>query len=957
MWPRSAKRKRDDLEKTFFDNSSELSESGTSGSSFHPSDSDNDSDSSTDTVNLVNIASSKSDGKSGNCERRDLPAQKVGKKKINLKKGATQKKIAQTFDSNANSLSSKKEITKICNVASKSQKNKRINWKTSLQNESQQFTECKSGVNGNNPKNKRGKFPLHDKKVIEEACKRLKEGASPKTVAEELGVPENSVRTWRFRHISEDEREELRQHRLSSLNDHEKLLEARRLMKEGATTAFLAKRYGVAEVTIVAWRHRFEPETVKGKGAYPENTVLEACEQLTKGISAIKIASGMGIDYVTINKWRNKYLLKKTRETTSEGSWEFTGYTKLKACIQLKREVAAETISRELDVHTSVLRKWESENVLKIISQPVDEGKYDKKFILNVLEGLQQGESGCSVARKFRVSKGQVYIWKKKYCTNEQPKPSNELNYNKATIDRACELLKAGERVRNVARALQVPGQKISEWKNKYLREASKRPEYHSLSTVFKLVRDLSYYKRKNILQTYKLLKQGESTGAIARRLGQDIALVHIWRCDYMLKGQAKDYSDYSKDIVGQVRKRLQQGDSVQRISRDLRIHQRTVNYWHCDYLQEVGAKFFKTKGNVVGDSEDPKLLKSWPVVVLEKDHKIDQLCKIQNIIPYRKFIDRTTIKQACKRLREGASIETVAKGYGVREERVRLWQRNFIPSDDQLEKSILLARNTRDVNAIIQACRLLKRGESARSVSTKMGIGRATVEKWHWKYLLTTVQDASSEGNWEYSRYAKLEVYRQIKRGVSAAAIAKEFNVDINLVRRWQADCANNRSQLETVKFDEKLRSQVRERLNRGDKVRKISRDLDVPNRKVYEYWRYYLKNSPLESMKQRRHLESCVNKLKSSLKDDLNQQNISSVNRNSEGRKSAKVFVPLRKVHIPSWMKLKFVKMIDEGAPVGKLSRELNVNRLIINSWMLNKNLLMRSNARTRGNLCNKN
>lgn len=172
---------------------------------------------------------------------------------------------------------------------------------------------------------------------------------------------------------------------------------------------------------------------------------------------------------------------------------------------------------------------------------------------------------------------------------------------------------------------------------------------------------------------------------------------------------------------------------------------------------------------------------------------------------------------------------------------------------------------------------------------------------------------------------------------------------------------------QSKDVKFDENAKYQVRKRLLQGEKILNISEELGIPYKKVYTYWDYWrphVKEFSLESLTRKSKGRKCIFNCKSKrgtrqlrdlelkqfrqMKKTGDKTTLSSCQKfQKRNLKKLRAFIPIRKVHIPNRMKLKFVKIIDEGVSIGKLSKELNVNKLTIESWILNRDLLIKSSA----------
>lgn len=166
------------------------------------------------------------------------------------------------------------------------------------------------------------------------------------------------------------------------------------------------------------------------------------------------------------------------------------------------------------------------------------------------------------------------------------------------------------------------------------------------------------------------------------------------------------------------------------------------------------------------------------------------------------------------------------------------------------------------------------------------MGLPFKTVKLWQRKYLSKKLTETTCErGSWKYDRFSKLVARHGIKRGVATEIIAEKVNLDVNLVSKWKNEWKKVQRQ----------------------KMKRARCDFEIPSRSS----RHPRKRGVLKNPAKPR------------------------------------TFVPLRKVYIPNRMKLRFVKMIDGGVQIEKLSEELNVNQLTIKSWIFNRDLLTKSQA----------
>lgn len=496
-----------------------------------------------------------------------------------------------------------------------------------------------------------------DKKTVEQACKRLREGLKPEEVGKELGVLPGTIARWRQLYFTAEERkmitEKLKKRRREA--GSERMIEACNLFKQGLSTSTLAKRYGVNESTILTWRNKFAPETVMTGNnlRYSDDIILKACRALKKGSSPRSIASKMGIPQSTAISWQTKYIVGKFEETTPEGTWEYGGLTKFEACSRLKQGIPMDIVARGLKVHVSVLKKW----------------------------------------------------------NKEMTEPKNGQKFSKSLKLEACELLKQGETVNKVAKKLQVHHTNVCLWKKKFIKKEEK--EFNSFKTIVKIVQSGAKYSRKTVLTGCKLLLQGDSTKTVARKLKLDnFKVVQKWRREYLMKGWTpKDGWKYNRKIKLQIFRQFKQGIPVDEISEEFGVSKGWLFSIRPRYFRELTAKslerklvknskivksFLKKEDNV--GSRNDKKLKARPVVVLTRDLKIDQLCRLKHgycgvgvelskgrnsarpraFVPLRKVYLPIRMKlKFVEMIDQGISIGKLSRELNVNELTVRSWMLN----------------------------------------------------------------------------------------------------------------------------------------------------------------------------------------------------------------------------------------------------------------------------------------
>lgn len=671
MPPLRAKRKRKTVVKPVFkDSSDELSESGTSGSSFNPSDSSEDSASSSEDSNSVPTNSSSKKKNTFRNDQRNKSTQKL--KGTGRETSPMRLEDQKSKDNPFNIVKEGRKLIQDKNKVSSTATTSTVREEKTLRkpesseedSESDFFSsDDSSEVDYSIPK---PKGTHAGQKIIELACQRLREGVETKAVAKEFGVPQSRVCYWRMKYIPPEERIE----RLSFKVSNKEVRECCNLYRQGVSAKVLARRYGISTDTVRDWRQKFAPETVLSYNRkYNDSIVLDVCKQLKKGESLKNIASKMNISVSTVRYLNYRYLMHLP-EPKSKGSGEYSEYAQLEALDQLKQGVEPEIVAKDLKLDVNLVVKWKNERILTLKVEPVNQLKYDKNYVLNVCKRLQKGESGMKIARELGISSTLVYKWRDRYCINKKLEPKNGLKYSKDTILEACKLIRQGHSLKSVARKLQIARRIICTWRSKYLEkeEYERAIDYHTLGTASRLVKNVSKFKKRTILEACKLMKKGMTPKEVAVKLKVDLLSIQRWRRDYLVKSQIpKDDLDHDTRIKLRVCRRLNKGDLVDEVSKEFGVKKHNVYVWRRKYLPELCLRPLKRK---------KVTLKSEQKVVLTRR---EEGWKKGAFVPLRKvYIPKMMKLQFVKMIEDGACIKKLAKELNVNEVTIESWMLNW---------------------------------------------------------------------------------------------------------------------------------------------------------------------------------------------------------------------------------------------------------------------------------------
>lgn len=697
MPPLSVQRKRKNFTTSRMDNVDELSESGTSGSSYRPSDSSKSSDDSC----------SSSEDSSSETEEPAATTSKHSKTNDTKTKKTEDKYSNKTRDFRAQSTTSGSKIDKKTDTRGTEEANRHTK-------DSKVYS-------------KKGNKKVFKRETVERACDRLKKGESIGAIAADLSVNEKIIKQWNEKFVVKGE---------PICGSKKKVVESK-----GATSKSSS---GVAESQIRDWQKKNEDETKK-------TTICEALDQIDSHAS-----SGGESDLEEILKIPVK---KRTAFCRN--------IVRREAVKRLKEGQMASTVAKDLGLATNTVREWRRKFAPHVINQHISKFENHKNTVKYACNRLKLGDSVADVAKRLHMGVEVVDRWKKRYMKEtENGEIEVRVNifgkYDKSTIIEACKRLKQGDAIHDVANDLGIID--LSTIKRWFLKYENKEPDFAE-----------EYYKKYNTqmkMEVIDQLKKGEFPTVVAKKLGVNITTVYNWKREYDgLKLEKRGATKFHKDIIMEVCKRLQRGESVTTLARTTKIASSTIKIWRQKYMKHGRIKITESSAQDV-----------W------------------------KF-DKDVISKASEKLKDGASIKIVAK---------------------------------------------------------KIGITAMSLSYWLHKYFPDTASDSSD---------------------------AEDFNKNRKL-RSFKDSEPNESSQTDVEELSEMHQSATTE----------------------------------------------------NSLANEYCQASDESLKRKTPNLQNRQKFVPLRKVYIPKKTKLEVASMIDNGVSIANLSRELNINKVILKSWVMNKHLLQR-------------
>lgn len=299
--------------------------------------------------------------------------------------------------------------------------------------------------------------------------------------------------------------------------------------------------------------------------------------------------------------------------------------------------------------------------------------------------------------------------------------------YDKKTIDEACRLLKEGVETATVAQKFGVGVKLVRGWRVQYIPKEER---------VFRTSRAVS---NEQFTEACDLIKQGASYSFLAARYGVKEYTIRKWRRKYVKESlNVSSSSKYDNDTVLKVCRLLRDGNSIDQVAATVGIAYKAVNMIQDRFLQA-------------------KLEESTPDGAWQ--------------------YNRYTKLEACCKLKQGASIKSVAKELNIDKIVLHKWEEeNYIEVKSEPEETVKPRRNFQGIvkksepdvkieilpkiedgqpvkyyvrNKVevedglrikketkLKACELLERGEKIIEVARKLKLNENTVGFWRRRYF-----------------------------------------------------------------------------------------------------------------------------------------------------------------------------------------------------------------------------
>lgn len=282
----------------------------------------------------------------------------------------------------------------------------------------------------------------YDKRIIKEACEQIKLGLPIKVIAQDIGASVKTVSKWNrnYRKANSDQSSTLK---VCNQLKQEKLIKTEEL--ESTATTGTAKRL------------KYNPIVIR-----------KICKRLKQGESARDLASEFGINYNTINWWKYK-------NNISSGTTKFANrkeHSNSTSTVKLSNQIKKENLAENDDCKAMAsLTRGRTHNIRirKSNLEPKSGSKYNKSTITEALKRMKQGKSVNSVARELGVHPSSVFKWKSDYLSDHQATPTDGLKHDKKIILKACELLRQGYNLREVAAEIGVSISMVHTWRHKFV--------------------------------------------------------------------------------------------------------------------------------------------------------------------------------------------------------------------------------------------------------------------------------------------------------------------------------------------------------------------------------------------------------------------------------------------------------------------------------------------------------
>lgn len=601
----------------------------------------------------------------------------------------------------------------------------------------------------------------------------------------------------------------------------------------------------------------------KNKHAYDRQTIIEACEQLKGGVTAAEVARRLKASVKTIVQWRDRYVLKK------------------KPDVKTKRPKA----KRSRDTIIEVCNRW------------------------------KQGESSGSISRSMGLSMSTLRTWKRKYYENKEPIPiytATGKQVSNDTILEACNRMKNGESLQSISKGLGTEVRTLRKWQAKYLKEqdiTSKIGNYHD---------------KKTILSICNRLNDGESAESVAKEFSVDLKKVQNWQKRYIVNGEVSTVNERphnDEETIREVCSRLNKGQLAKDLAREYNVCPATVKRWGEVYI-------------------------------------VDGKVTVENVEQF----GRKAVFEVCKRLKQGDSAKDIADELGICTGTVYTWKHKY----SNEEPEVIKGGPIYDRSTVVEACTLLNRGVTIRKVAEKLNVHRTSLHTWRNRHLRKSkIKDGA-----KYDRETIIQACNLMKQGETAASVARKLNIRAGNVYVWRTNHVDSRLNDEIEypdgrRYKKSMIFETCERLKKGQTLEEISEALGI-NKKIVEGWQ-----SKYVAEDKKFLFQPKVNIVAIAKNGKLEDKTAVGLERDPRGSKHicvgreqnnhlkngisskfckqqsfvSKVFVPLRKVYIPKKMKLQIVHKVDEGVSIARLSREFYINKVTIKTWVNNRELLAKS------------
>lgn len=329
----------------------------------------------------------------------------------------------------------------------------------------------------------------------------------------------------------------------------------------------------------------------------------------------------------------------------------------------------------------------------------------------------------------------------------------------------------------------------------------------------------------KVIEQGLQLLRKGFSSEYIGRKLNLPASTVGNWRQRLLttkereailkIKSDVADHglqqqedATYSEETINKACDLLKQGVSSSNVMLEFGLSRETITEWKEKYI-----------GKEAQNLSDEQIIK------------------------------------ASELFKQGRTLQFVAQQLGVHKDALRHWKFKFDPESKEFH---LINEIAYDKGTVIEVCRQLAQGISMKVVMKRTGIPYMTLSAWKAKYLRER-QDAT-EGRW--SKYIMFRACQQLQQGVSADTVAKELDVSVNLVRKWEAEnVVKLRAELRDGRiYDEQFILGVLKRLKEGKSGNSLAIELGIGPMTVQRWKDRYFKEKNSEIKDGRKYKKETI-------------------------------------------------------------------------------------------------